>query len=327
MNSRERFRETMNYGRPDRVPLFEEGIRDEVLETWREQGLPVNKTLSEMFAFDRREEIDPDLQTRPWLHEWPADSSQLDEVRRALDPADPGRLPTGWQEHVRVRQEQGDVLMLRAQHGFFQSMGVSGWKRFQEVIYLLLDDPGLVREIMAIKADFTARLAEKILAQVKVDAAVFSEPISGNDGPLISPQMYQEFVLPSYRPLLKMLRRHGVKTIILRTYANARGLLPAAVESGFNCLWACECNSEAMDLAAIRREFGTELRLIGGIDVDALRENKETIRRELEEKVPPLLAGGGYVPLADGRVRAEIPFENYVFYRTLLEKLVEGESL
>jgi len=26
MNSRERFRETMGYGKPDRVPYFEEGI-------------------------------------------------------------------------------------------------------------------------------------------------------------------------------------------------------------------------------------------------------------------------------------------------------------
>ena len=31
MNSRDRFRETMRYGTPDRVPYFEEGIRDDVL--------------------------------------------------------------------------------------------------------------------------------------------------------------------------------------------------------------------------------------------------------------------------------------------------------
>ncbi len=39
MNSRERFRETMEYGKPDRVPYFEEGIRDDVLSLWRRQGL------------------------------------------------------------------------------------------------------------------------------------------------------------------------------------------------------------------------------------------------------------------------------------------------
>jgi len=34
-----------------------------------------------------------------------------------------------------------------------------------------------------------------------------------------------------------------------------------------------------------------------------------------------LLAGGGYIPMADGRVRADVPFENYVYYRKLLEKV------
>ncbi|MEJ2658160.1 MAG: hypothetical protein P8012_13370 [Desulfobacterales bacterium] len=112
-----------------------------------------------------------------------------------------------------------------------------------------------------------------------------------------------------------------IETVVLRTFANARILIPSILKWGFNCLWACEVNIEAMDYRDLRREFGTELRLIGGIDLDALRGDKEAIRREVEGKVPPLLAEGGYVPLADGRVRADVPFENYVYYRRLLEKV------
>ncbi|MFC1976463.1 hypothetical protein ACFLXQ_08690 [Chloroflexota bacterium] len=52
--------------------------------------------------------------------------------------------------------------------------------------------------------------------------------------------------------------------------------------------------------------------------MDAVRRGKEEIRREVEGKVPSLLADGGYVPLADGRVRQDVPFENYVYYRQLL---------
>jgi uroporphyrinogen decarboxylase len=90
---------------------------------------------------------------------------------------------------------------------------------------------------------------------------------------------------------------------------------------GFNCLWACEVNLEAMDYRHLRQEFGRDLRLIGGIDLDAVREGKEAIRREVEGKVPPLLSSGGYVPLADGRVREDVPFENYVYYRQLLTEV------
>jgi uroporphyrinogen decarboxylase len=133
--------------------------------------------------------------------------------------------------------------------------------------------------------------------------------------------MYEEFVLSSYAPVVQVLKRKGVSTIILRTYANARALLPVLLKNGFDCLWACETDARAMDYTSIRQEFGRDLRLIGGIDLDVLREGKEAIRREIEEKVPSLLAQGGYVPLADGRVRPEIPLESYCYYRELLEKI------
>ena len=64
MTGRERFRETMCYGNPDRVPYFEEGIRKEVIRAWRKQGLPTDADLSELFPSDQRKRIDPDLEPR-----------------------------------------------------------------------------------------------------------------------------------------------------------------------------------------------------------------------------------------------------------------------
>ena len=55
-----------------------------------------------------------------------------------------------------------------------------------------------------------------------------------------------------------------------------------------------------------------------------LRDGKQAIQREVEQKVPPLLEQGGYIPLADGRVREDISLENYVYYRELLEKITQG---
>jgi uroporphyrinogen decarboxylase len=188
---------------------------------------------------------------------------------------------------------------------------------------LLIDDPEFVREAMAIQGKFAAGLAERVLKDVVVDAALFSEPIGGNYGPLISPQMYEDMVLRSYEPVLDVFHKYNVETIVLVTYANARALIPSMLKWGFNCLWACEVNIETMDYRNLRREFGRDLRLIGGIDLDTLRRDKEAVRREVEEKVPPLVADGGYVPLADGRVRADVPYENYVYYRELLQRVTQ----
>ena len=99
-------------------------------------------------------------------------------------------------------------------------------------------------------------------------------------------------------------------------------LIPSLLKWGIDVLWACEVEQSVMNYPALRREFGQDLKLIGGIDLDALREGKAAIRKAVE-LVAPLVDEGGYIPLADGRVRSEVPFENYVYYRELLSKLTK----
>lgn len=316
MASRRRFREAMHYGTPDRVPYFEEGIRKDVLRAWRKQGMPRGFDLQQRFPSDPRIEIEPELDPRPARR--PTDRTELAALRRALDPSDPGRLPANWARRVRSLRSNDSVRMLRVHRGLFLSMGVRAWNRFYELMTLLAYQPDLVREAMHIQGEFAAALAERILQDIEIDAAIFSEPIGGNHGPLISPAMYENVVLTSYAPLMQVLQRYAVPTIIFRTYANARILIPKILDHGFNCLWACEVDIEAMDYRSLRAEFGRDLRLIGGIDLDALRFGKERIDREIKEKVPPLLAQGGYVPLADGRVREDVSFEDYLYYRRRL---------
>ena len=60
-NSRTRFREVMRFGSPDRVPYFEEGVREDTWRAWRKQGLRRGVRLSTLFPSDRREEPEIDL--------------------------------------------------------------------------------------------------------------------------------------------------------------------------------------------------------------------------------------------------------------------------
>ena len=71
MNSRERFLEVMRFGSPDRVPYFEEGIRDEVLKAWRKQGLARGVDIRRLFPLDRHEEMEPDVEPVPMIANWP----------------------------------------------------------------------------------------------------------------------------------------------------------------------------------------------------------------------------------------------------------------
>lgn len=322
MNAQQRFIQALSYGHLDRVPYLDEGIREEVLDEWYVQGLPRNADLDDLFHYDRREEIDPDLEPRPYPRHWPRQPSDLRWFSRRLNPAGRSRLPKGWVKKVKAWQNRDYPLILRLHQGFFLTLGVGDWRRFYDVIYLTKDQPELVGGMLMAQGEFAARLAERILGEVKVEAVLFSEPIGGNNGPIISPRMYRDFVLASCRPLMEVFRRFQVPLIIMRTYANPRPLLPDMFELGVNCLWACETPEGEMDYRELRKEYGRELRLIGGIDSDALRIGKEAVRKELA-KVPELLSQGGYIPLLDGRVRVDVPYENYVYYRRRLEKMTE----
>lgn len=324
MDSRLRFLECMRFGKPDRPPLFPEGLRDDVLEKWHSQGLLAGIELEQLFDYDQREEISLDLFSQLDPVELSSSLRGLDRWKQSLDSNDGRRLPSGWKKDIRRWHARQHVLMLQVHSGLFETLGIGDSRSFTKALFLIADHPEFVREAMAIHGEFAARLLEVFLRQVQVDAAVFSEPIAGNHGPLISPRMYSDLALSAYQPILEVLARYGVESIILRTYANARALLPVAIEGGFNCLWAVETEPDAMDYPSIRQEFGSQLRLIGGIDIDILRQGEQAIQAELDGKVRPLLNQGGYIPLADGRVRNDMPFERYRFFRQLLESTVKG---
>jgi uroporphyrinogen decarboxylase len=312
----------MRFGRADRVPLFGEGLRDDVLTRWRAEGLSPDAGFAARFDLDRREDIPVDWAPRPSLAHPLLTSRGLEELARGLDPEGADRLPFDWAKRCAAWRTRDHVLGLTVHDGLLLSMGVGDWAGFDEVMDILAVDPVFAAELMRIRGGFLAGYAARILRDVVPDYAVLSEPIAGNNGPVISPRLYRDLVLASYRPLLEVLRRGGVETIVYMTYANTRILLRDVLDAGFNTLWACEVNMEAMDYASLRRELGPRLRLIGGLDLDCLLESDEAVRREVETKVPVLLAQGGYCPLADGRVRANVPFPRYAFYRATLGRVV-----
>lgn len=323
MNGRQRFIETMHYRQPDRTPFLEEGIREPVIDFWKGEGHDWGGDILDYFHFDRREEFEPDLETRHNLARVTGSRQDLARLRKSYKKSIDRRLPRDWDERVEKWKKREDILFLIVHEGFFLSMGVDDWIGFSNLMYLVKDKPDFVREVLRLQGELAAQAAERVLQSVKVDAAIFSEPIGGNTGPLISPVMYADFLLPTLMPTISILKKFEVDILIYRTYANTRILLPLVLDAGINCLWAVERNCAEMDYLKLRAEFGNQLRLIGGLDRDQLRDGQQAIEEELQRVVPSLMANGGYIPLIDGRIREDIPFENYRYYRRRLEKLVQ----
>jgi len=320
VNSRQRFLAILHGEQPDHPPLFLEGIREDVLSSWCTQGMPPNTDLQQLFHYDQFEQLDPDVYPRPAIADWSTPHKLLPLLRQRLDPDDPRRLPEDWSNLVKGWKERQHPLFLRLHPGLLLSLGIEEWRSFAPALLRLVDQPDFVHQIMTIQADFAARLLEKVLHQVDLDGVIFSEPIAGNHGALISAHMYRTFALQSYTPIFEVLRAHQVPAVIWRSYANPTNLLSEVTQYPFNALWLCETPPGALPPARQRALVGPDVTLIGGIDSDVLRQTHQAIRQAVAD-VQPLVAQGRFIPLADGRVRANVPYENYLFYRRALENV------
>jgi uroporphyrinogen decarboxylase len=155
---------------------------------------------------------------------------------------------------------------------------------------------------------------------VTVDYASFYEPIASNTAPVISPAMFRRFAIPGYRKVIDLLKTYHVPLRMLcTTGGDLTSLLPALIEAGINGLWISNIGSAGMAYPKLRRQFGSEIALIGGIDATALAKDEAAVRKAVEATVPDLLESGRYLPCLDDRPRSNVPFAHYRLYRHMLE--------
>ena len=198
-------------------------------------------------------------------------------------------------------------------------MGVHDWDSLVAAMVTLKEDPSRIEALVESTTDFYCLLLEKLLAEATIDYATFYEPIASNSGPVISPAMFRRFVLPGYRKVLKLLERHGVQLRILcTTGGNLSSLLPDLIEAGINGFWISNILDAGMSYPELRRTYGPDIALIGGIDATSLARDASAVRRAVEETVHGLLRDGRYLPCLDDRPRSNHSFRQYRYYRELL---------
>jgi uroporphyrinogen decarboxylase len=185
------------------------------------------------------------------------------------------------------------------------------------------DHPAMVHDMVAFFADFFIELTTPALKQLDADYFNFFEDFAFKNGPLVSPRLFREFLLPGYKRVIGHLNRHGVKHIWLDSDGNTEVLIPMFIEMGVTCHWPVEIAAD-MDPVKLRKQYGKDLAIVGGIDKRELTRGKKEIERELDRHMRPMLETGGYVPTLDHTFPPDIPYENYCYYLELKQKIAEG---
>ncbi|MFH1570023.1 MAG: hypothetical protein ABIL09_18665, partial [Gemmatimonadota bacterium] len=120
--------------------------------------------------------------------------------------------------------------------------------------------------------------------------------------------------------IIERLSRAGIRSIWVDCDGDPEVLVPLWMEAGVNCFWPLE-QASGMDPLRLRRKFGKDLVLCGGLDKREIAKGRRAIEEELRSKIPPMLDEGGYIPHIDHAISPEIAYDDFMYYMELKLKL------
>lgn len=333
MTVSERFHAIMDFKDFDRLPLLEWAIWwDRTLERWYGEGLPA--TLTDRYDLYRYFGLD--VYAQDWIRavHWDAPKpashgagliETMDDYEKLrphlyqiLDtwPVDPDqwRLFEGW-------RNKGEAVSWFTIDGFFwfprELMGI------QNHLLAFYDEPELMHRINEENADFMIKIIDRICQFGQPDFMTFAEDMSYNNGPMISRELFDEFMAPYYRRVIPHLRERGIRVFIdsdgdITTPASwfedvgIEGILPLERQAG-------------VDLA-ILREAHPRQAYIGGFDKMTMTKGEEAMRQEFD-RLLPVARKGGYLISVDHQTPPGVSLEEYqVFLKLFKEYVVRAAS-
>lgn len=194
------------------------------------------------------------------------------------------------EDHVRgARDRYPDHCLIFGSHigpftAGYMAMG------FEHFFLRLVDGPGFIHRLLEVRTDWCVAVLRKA-ASLGADILVLGDDAGYREGPMISPPMWREFVLPYHRRIVESLDT----PVIWHSDGNVEALLPMAAEAGFVGFHGIEPAAQ-MDLARTKQAFGDQLALIGNVDVRVLCDDDlAAVRRDVDRCLAQGAPGGGYL--------------------------------
>ncbi len=298
------------------IPMFEEVVLEQktdsrIVQDWKGNICEISNEYTVEYLRNPK-----DFVTRRWIRCPVENQSDWEAMQRRYNPETPERLPS--EALVRKPIECDDTLplVLTFSGPFWQ---MREWLGFERLCMLFLDDPGWVREMVAFWGDYLSRLLRRVLQCVVPDMIIISEDIAYKRFPMISPAMAREFLLPVYKTWGEIILGSGCPLYAIDSDGYIVNLIPVWMEAGVNVTMPVEI-AAGNDVTELRRRFGKEIALEGGVDKRAIARGGEAIWNELG-RLDSVIREGGLIPTCDHAVPADVSWPSYLEYvRVLAEK-------
>jgi hypothetical protein len=233
-----------------------------------------------------------------------ADLSMLD----APDPGDDA-LYDGARRFVDYKGEYCAWLVTRA--GVFSAMLSLGLAEF---CLALNDDLPLVETLLDYYFDWTEAMAERI-CQMGFDVFVTTDDMAFKSAPFFSPEVFREVILPRFQ---RVAARITIPWVV-HSDGNLMPILEYLLGLGISGLHPIE--ESAMDIRAMKRDYGDRICLLGNVDLNILGigtpEDTENVVRGLIRDVGP---GGGYIISSGNSLASYLEPENVMAMSRAVQK-------
>jgi len=247
-----------------------------------------------------------------------ADADTVEQLAnvRFPDPLDPGRY-----EGI---PERADYLMNTKQVAYILGRNAPGifeiaiWLRGYENYYadLLGNRPlaeALLDIVLEIKMKYWARALELVGENVMMVSE--ADDLAGQDGLLISPELYRELIKPRHTKLIEFIKKHAATDvkIFFHSCGAVATIVPDLIESGIDILNPVQVSAAAMDTRELKQLYGKDITFYGG-GVDTQRVlpqgSPDAVRDEVRRRIEDLAPGGGFIFNTVHNIQADVPPEN-----------------
>jgi len=177
---------------------------------------------------------------------------------------------------------------------------------------ILLDvalNPEFVRDLLRRLADYILQTMDILFARFEFDAIALSDDYGTQRAMLISPACWRALVRPLLAEIFSAAKRRG-RITFLHSCGNIEPIIPDLIDLGLDILHPIQ--PEAMDILALKRQFGRDLTFCGGLRTQDLLPHgtPDQIRVDVRRLKQTMGAGGGYILEPGITVQADVPLEN-----------------
>ena len=326
MTNRERFQALMDFKPVDRLPMVEwASWWNQTIERWQGEGLPAEMrdphTIRRWFGLDsyRQEWLRPRGAGFPPPAHHGAGVLNNETEYEAL-------LPTLYTNHFNLdawrvwaeEQARGETVTWITLEGYFwfprTLLGI------ENHLYAFYDQPELMHRMNQDLTDYNLRMLDELCEVCTPDFMTFGEDMSYNHGPMLSKDLFDEFMLPYYRQLVPELRKRGILAII-DSDGDITESVPWFEEAGLDGILPLERQS-GVDLAVIR-ERHPRMRFIGHFDKMIMHQGEAALRAEFE-RLMPVARQGGFIISVDHQTPPGVSLEDYRLYLHLFQEYAQS---